>query len=615
MSILSTKAAGRLPQKPGVYLMLNDKEQVIYVGKAKNLRSRVRSYFKNPSNSLKTNFLVSHIHSLDYILTETESAALLLEATLIKRHKPRYNIRLKDDKSYPYIRLSLQDPFPRFYLSRKAKKDGNSYYGPYSGGGTLVRNMIQLLNESFKIRDCSNGFMKLRKTPCPTYQIGFCSAPCVSYVDQDQYMKQVQFAQEFLKGKGTKVLNVLKKEMKTLAERELFEQAAKVKDRIASINQSLEKQTVIDSKGRKDIDIISGFGNGQSFMFEIMNIRSGRWIGHYSHFESKALWQNQKKEFNESMASFIMQYYMENLIPNQVIAPENLPIAVLKKINQALFQLKGEDVDVKLPLQPREKKWMKLACKNSENKFKNYLQKDQNLAEGLFEIQKRFLLPEYPRRIECYDVSHFQSSNLYGSQVVFQNGVKKTSDYRLYKLKDKNDDYESIREVLERRLSHAEYETPQLILVDGGKGQLQACLHVLKKLNQKIPVISIAKAKSDRGFGSKLRVKEKFYIDGRKNPILLDENKKSFQILVQLRNEAHRFAITKNRAKTLSQVLRSELDEVPGIGEKKKIILLSQFKSIKGIKEAGEERVAKIPNIGQKLSRELFKWIKKSKKK
>ena len=281
--------------------MMNKKGSVIYVGKAKNLKSRVRSYFSS-SKSLKNKFLSQQIHAVDYILTDTETEALLLEAVLVKKHKPRYNIRLKDDKSYPYIRVSMQEDFPRFYLERRFKKDGSFYFGPYTESYN-VRTIIRFLNETYQIRDCSNGFMKSRKTPCITHQMGYCTAPCVGNVEEKEYALQIQKALDFLKGRGPKIIDNLKKQMRKKANQQLFEQALSLKNRIISIEKIWEKQSVWDSK-HKDFDIFSSFGDGRSFLFEILHIRSGRLIGHFSHFEKEAVWQKSAVELKEQFLFF-----------------------------------------------------------------------------------------------------------------------------------------------------------------------------------------------------------------------------------------------------------------------------------------------------------------------
>ncbi|MDE0151667.1 MAG: excinuclease ABC subunit UvrC [Bdellovibrionales bacterium] len=588
------------PNKTGCYLMMNKAGSVIYVGKAKNLKSRVRSYF-TASKSLKNNFLSQQIHSMDYILTDTETEALLLEAVLVKKHRPRYNVRLKDDKSYPYIRMSIQDSFPRFYLERKFKKDGSLYFGPYTESYN-VRTIIRFLNETYRIRDCSNSFMKSRKTPCITYQMGYCTAPCVGYVEKEKYSLQVQKALDFLKGKNLKAIDDLKKQMKQKANQELFEQALSIKNRIISIEKMWEKQSVWDSKDHKDFDILSGIGNGQSFLFEILHIRSGRLIGHFSHFEKEALWQKSSLELQEQFLAFVTQYYMKNLIPDEIIVSKGFSLSFCKKINSILKRISEKNVRVSHPKGKLEKQWWKMAEKNSSNHLHSFVKEENFTQKALMEIQKRFHLPHYPERIECYDISHFQSQAVYASQVVFENGVKKPQDYRIYKLKDKNDDYLAMKQVLSRRFAHTEMIFPHLILIDGGKGQLQSALRILKEMDLKhLPVLALAKGRSNKD----KKFNEKIFLPNRKNAVVLPSQNKAYQILAQLRDEAHRFAISRHRKKLRASLTLSALDSIKGIGEKRKLMLIQKFKTLENIKNMDPVVLSKKSGLNEKLAKRV----------
>ncbi len=590
------------PSKTGCYLMMNKKGSVIYVGKAKNLKSRVRSYFTS-SKSLKNNFLAQQIHSIDYILTHTEAEALLLEAVLIKKHKPRYNVRLKDDKAYPYIRVSMKDAFPRFYLERKFKKDGSLYFGPYTESYN-VRTIIRFLNETYQIRDCSNGFMKSRKTPCITHQMGYCTAPCVGQVEEKKYSLQVQKALDFLKGREPVVIDSLKKQMKQKADQELFEQALSIKNRVISIEKMWEKQSVWDSRYRKDFDILSGFGDGRSFLFEILHIRSGRLIGHFAHFEKEALWQKSVSEFKEQFLVFLTQYYMKNLIPDEVIVSQSFPISFYKKINNVFSCISEKEVKVSHPKGKREKQWWKMAEKNSENHFQSFIQKEESIHTALREIQEKFHLPHYPKRMECYDISHFQSKAVYASQVVFEDGVKRPQDYRIYKLKERNDDYLAMKQVLSRRFLHKEMPFPQLILIDGGKGQLQTALKVLKEMElSHLSVLALAKGRQSN---KNKKSNEKIFLPNRKNAVVLLPQNKSYQILAQLRDEAHRFAISRHRKTFRSSLTESSLDSIKGIGEKRKLMLLRKFKTIENIKNMDSSALSKESGMSENLAKKII---------
>ena len=588
------------PSQTGCYLMMNKKGSVIYVGKAKNLKSRVRSYFTS-SKSLKTNFLARQIHSMDYILTHTEAEALLLEAVLIKKHRPRYNVRLKDDKSYPYIRVSMKDKFPRFYLERKFKKDGSLYFGPYTESYN-VRTMIRFLNETYQIRDCSDGFMKSRKTPCITHQMGYCTAPCTGQAGEQEYSLQIQKALDFLKGRESAVIKSLKKQMQKKADQELFEQALNIKNRVISIEKMREKQSVWDSKYLKDFDVLSGFGDGGSFLFEILHIRSGRLIGHFSQFEKEALWQNSALEFREQFLAFLAQYYMKNLIPDEVIVSQFFPVSFCKKINNVFKCISEKSVKVSSPQGKRAGRWLKMAEKNSENHFHSFMKKEESVHAVLLEIQKKFHLPHYPKRMECYDISHFQSQAVYASQVVFEDGVKKPQDYRIYKLKERNDDYQAMKQVLSRRFLHKEILFPQLILIDGGKGQLQTALKVLKEMElSHLPVLALAKGRQ-----SHKKSNEKFFLPDRKNPIVLLPQNKAYQMLARLRDEAHRFALSRHQKTIRSALTESALDSVKGIGEQRKLMLFRKFKTVENIKNMDPVILSKESGLSEKLSRNII---------
>ena len=601
------------PQKTGVYLMMNTHKQVIYVGKAKQLKSRVQSYFSSP-DSLKTKFLIQKVCHLKYILTNTEEEALLLEASLIKKHKPRYNIRLKDDKAYPYIRASLRDDFPRFYLERKVKKDGSLYFGPYSGG-SVVRTIMKFLNETYRIRDCSNGFMKSRKTPCLTYHIGHCTAPCVKATTQKTYFRQMDQALDFLKGRETQVISDLKKQMKKLASKEHFEQALELKNRIDSIEQIWRIQKASVQGRTKDIDIISSYQEAENLLFYILHIRSGHIIGHRTHLEKIASEKVKNKDLEESFVSFAAQYYTDHLIPSEIILEKKL--GVQKILESLLTKIKGDEVKVYFPKTKYEKEWIKKSQKNAKKHIVLQLEKDQNIREALFDIKKYLKLNKYPRLIECYDISHFQGKASYASQVVFEDGIKKNSNYRIYKMKEMNDDYQSMKEVLSRRFRHKEMEEPQLILIDGGKGQLKAALRVLKDMKEsKVEVRSIAKDKPTL-LEKKLKIKrladlqDKFYLPERKNAVVIPKNKLAFKILIQLRDEAHRFALSRHRKKLSSLTVSSRLDSIKGIGEKRKMALLKKFGSIENIKKTGEKSLSQTAGINLQLAKKILSQLKK----
>ena len=536
------------PVQCGVYLMKDINNRVIYVGKARNLKSRVQSYFSN-TKSFKNIFLIPRIHHIDYILTDTEVEAYLLEASLVKKHNPRYNVRLKDDKSYPYIRCSMEEAFPRFYVERKVKKQGSLYFGPYTDTG-FARQMIRLLNTRFKIRDCSNHFMKGRVKPCLTYDIGSCTAPCVDKVNKSDYLQQVKQSLSFLRGTGKAVLKDMEKRMKQLSKEERFEEAARLRDSIKAVEFCRAKQSVV-SQRKKDLDVIAFHKDKQAILFQTLHIRAGAVVGHRFYYDSST--NQNHKFFSELFGSFIIQYYIDNLLPELIlISIKQTDRFSFSTLEKALFKIHGKSVCVRGPIGNIEKKLIDMALKNAQSRFKEQHSKKQSLLQGLKDIQKKIHLKHLPERMECFDISHFQGQNQVASHVVFHEGIPKKEDYRKYKIKTVKgvDDFASIKEVLDRRFKHREYPDPHLLIVDGGKGQLTKAMLALKEAGREhIPVVAMAKARVKSDFSAKEIESsgEKFFLPGRKNAIYFQPNSEALRILTHLRDEAHRFAITYHR--------------------------------------------------------------------
>ncbi len=599
------------PTLPGVYLMKNDKDKVIYVGKAKNLRARVRSYFnKIADHSLKTKYLVNQIDTVNYLLTKTEVEAFLLEASLIKKYRPRYNIRLKDDKTYPYIKCSVSDAFPRFYMVRKVKQDGGIYFGPYTSGWA-VRGTIRFLSRTFRIRDCSDSFMKGRKRPCMTYQIGRCTAPCVDLIDQKGYQEDVQSALEFLKGKEKKVVKNLTHQMTEAAGEERFEVAAKIRDSIEVLKRILEKQTVVNPNAKKDQDVVAFYGDERGVLIETLHIRSGRVIGSRPYFIARLNPNSELEEVKDWLTSFLNQYYTDNIIPDEVILQVDLGMDITKLLQAVFVERQGKEPKISLATGEKGKMLLDLAMTNAQSHFQDQVSKHENRLEGLEQIKKKLHLPASPLRIECYDISNFQGSQNVASQVVFEEGLPKKEDYRRYKIKTVkgSDDFASMKEVLQRRFKHTEYDDPQLVVIDGGKGQLKMATEVLKEIGRtEIPVVGLAKARILGTFDNKevSQSKERFFLPGRQNPITFANNSEALAILVGIRDEAHRFAITFHRKLRDDVSLSSVLDEITGLGEKRKQRLLKKFESIEGIKAASVEDIAKLPTFNRVLAERIL---------
>ncbi len=603
----------KFPQEPGVYLMKNDADRIIYVGKAKRIRARVLSYFGNGDISPKTKFLVSQIKDIAYLITKTEVEAYLLEASLIKKHKPRYNIRLKDDKAYPYVKFSMTDEFPRLYLVRKVKKDGDLYFGPYTGGW-YVHQIIKFLNQTFQIRDCSDHFMKNRTRPCLTYQIGRCTAPCVNYISADDYGKNIKRAIQFLRGKNKIVLRELESEMKTAAKEEDFEKAAKVRDAVTAIAKIMEKQIVVNDDVDLDQDAISFFGDERGTSVEVIHVRQGRVIGSRSHFLAQVVMTTPEEDPRDWFVSFINQYYEDNIVPDEILIPIDLGREIIPLLQAVLKERSGHNVSIRYPMDTEGAKLVEMADRNVKQKFKDHVSKSESKTGALEEIKEKLHLGGIPRRIECFDISHLQGKETVASQVVFEEGVPNTDQYRRYKLKTVEgiDDYKSMKEVLTRRLSHMEYDDPDLILIDGGKGQLNVVVEVLKELGRtELAVASIAKARTEQDFQSEeiRRSEERFFLPGRANPVIFKPTSEAYKILVNLRDEAHRFAITYHRKLRESSVFESVLDHIDGLGPKKKMELLQKFPSIDSIREATVDDLVKVKGMSKELATKVLEKL------
>ena len=598
------------PVTSGIYLMKNLQEKIIYVGKAKNLRARVKSYFLNSADlTPKTRLLISHIHEIEYILTQTEVEAFLLEASLIKKHRPKYNIRLKDDKAYPYIRLSWADDFPRLYLARKVKKDGAYYFGPYTSG-QAVFGTIRFLNRIFQVRDCSDAMFKIRTRPCLTHQIGRCSAPCVKLISREDYRSEVQGVKDFLGGKNKKVLRTLEKKMRQAASDEHFEVAARLRDSLESVKVILEKQSVINATSDKDQDAVGYFGDERGCLIETLHVRAGRVIGTRAHFFPMLDPTEESEDPREWLVSFLNQYYEDNFVPDELILPMDLGSDLHKLLEAVLKERAEKLVRVRFATDDNSQRLVDLAHTNAESHFAKAVSKTEEKTKGLQEIQEKLGLSEFPVRIECFDISNFQGKETVASQVVFEDGIPAKEHYRRYKIKmvQGSNDFASMQEVLVRRLKNTDLERPQLIVVDGGKGQLSVATKVLQDLDLQIPVVGLAKARTESDFQQQdvIGSEERFFVPGRSNPVIFRPASEAYQILVGIRDEAHRFAITYHRKLREATSLESELDFVVGLGEKRKRALLKKFRSTEELKMAEVEQIAEIPGMNRVLAERIL---------
>ncbi len=561
--------AHSLPKSPGVYFMKNEAGVIIYIGKAKVLKSRVSSYFINQKGRpRRLKHLISQISKVDFMNTETEVEAFLLEASLIKKHKPKYNIRLKDDKSYPYIRLSLSEAFPRLNLARRVTSKKDLYFGPFTSS-FLVRENIKFLNGLYKLRDCSNGFMKIRKRPCLTYEIKRCTAPCVDLVTKEKYKKQVTKAVDFLEGKVGNLLKDLEKNMKLSADSEDFEKASEYRDQLKSAELILEKQNVVSSEDL-DRDFISFLSHEKGTLVAMTHFRKGRLIGKRSHFLSPVQ-SGMDEDLRQKALSFLNQYYLDNLIPDELVMDLDLGRDLNRLFLDLLKERKGSDLSLKHTFSGKLKDIMVQTSEMAKIKLDEYISKSTKKEKGLLEIQAKLGLKEFPLRMECYDISNFQGGQSVGSQIVFFDGSPSVEDYRIYKIKTVvgSDDFKSMKEVLSRRLAHNEYQDPQLILIDGGKGQLSKAVEALKELGRAdLKVVGLAKSREKGSFDDKelIRTSERFFIPGRNNPVVFKTYSEALKILTHMRDEAHRFAITHHRRLREKNSLESAFDGVNGLG-------------------------------------------------
>lgn len=604
------------PLNPGVYLMKDIREKVIYVGKAKSLKNRVRSYFTESKDlSPKTRILVSQIVNIEYILTKTEVEAFLLEASLIKKNRPKYNIRLKDDKSYPYIRVSSGDKYPRLYLSRKVIKDGSQYFGPYTSGGQ-VHGTIRFLNRVFKIRDCTDHVFKSRQRPCMSYQIGRCSAPCVNYISQEDYALDVKGVLQFLKGKNQQLLKDLKKKMAQASEDERYEVAAKYRDNINDISAILERQAVINASSEVDQDVLSFHGGEIGTLIEILHVRQGRLLGASSHWLDKLNANDTAEDVREWLVSFINQYYEDNIVPDEVLLPVDLGLDIFKLLIAVLEERSSRNVKVRFATDEKGRRLIEMAQKNADSQFKKKTEAIEKKLAGLEEIKRKLHLPKLPERIECFDISHFQGKETVGSQVVFEGGKPATDFYRKYKIKSVAgvNDFASMYELLSRRLKHKDEDDPDLIVIDGGKGQLSVVEKVLADLGREdIPLVSLAKSRTLGEFHEKEieKSEERFFLPGRSNPVIFQPQSEAFRILVGIRDEAHRFAITFHRKLREASSLDSEIDQLSGLGEKRKKQLLEHFGSMDSIREASVNDIMSLEGFSKKLAESILSQLKK----
>jgi len=600
----------KYPQAPGVYQMFGESDEVLYVGKAKLLRNRLRSYFSAAGDGrLHIPLLMEKVQRIEVIITDTEKEALLLENTLIKKYRPRYNIELRDDKTYVSVRIDLNDPFPMMQVVRQVKNDGAHYFGPYSSA-SAIRETLKEIYRIFPLRHSSIERCRKRGRPCLFHQIGQCSAPCHGKITQSDYRKLVDGVIQLLEGRESEVIARLQQRMSEASEEMRFEDAARLRNQIYSIEKSIEKQKVTDYAGGNQ-DVIGLHQDGGEVEVTLLFIRHGRLIGRRSYPLEWTL------DLPELLSGFLQEYYSKKVIlPDQILLPFSVESAEL--LSEWLSEKRAKKVRLMTPQRGEKKRLCLMAQRNAQESYRQRGQRQQAREQVLQELQSKFHLPCFPQRIECYDISNVQGNHSVGSMVVLINGDPATAEYRRYKIKTVQgaDDYASLREVLSRRLSRGieEKNLPDMILIDGGKGQLGVLSMALEEfhLDETIGAVGIAKSRVMANVRGKVveRSEERFFLPGRKNPVSFRHGSASLFLLERLRDEAHRFAITYHRKLRSKASLRSSLEDIPGVGPARRKALLKYFGSLKKIRAASLEELRQMPGMSVDLAEIIYRALR-----
>ena len=603
------KEIQNLPDLPGVYLMLDKKNSAIYIGKAKNIRKRVRSYFGGAVDSRPlAKFFIPQVIKIDYLVTDTEKEALILENNLIKKHRPKYNIDLKDDKTHFSLKLTFPDKFPKLILIRNVKKDGARYFGPYSSS-QAVRETLKSIHYLFPLRTCRNSEFKNRTRPCLNFQIGKCLAPCMGKIGEEEYQEYVKGVTLFLEKKNRELLKLLKAMMEQESEQLKFEEAARLRDRIASIEKTIEKQKIVSSD-MSNRDIFGIFRREYSAGAAILFIREGKLLDiNLFHFS------NLSQSDEEMLSSLIHQFYEKGkFIPREVIIP--FPIEDKTATEEWLGEQAGKKVFIVVPMRGEKLGLLKMAEKNAKQYYLLKQKKDLLDKKTLGMIKNVFNLRRLPLKIACVDISNIKGEMATGSLVSFVDGKPDKKGYRHYKIKTVSgiDDYGMMHEVLMRYLSKLPPEgLPDLLLVDGGKGQLNVALSVLKELKiEGVDTISLAKAEKGGRLSrvQKKLMEERFFLPRRKEPLFLPKNSAALFLLQRVRDESHRFAISYHRKLRKKRDYMSVLDRIPGIGPIKKKELIKRFGSIEKIKGLSKEEILSVPKISRNDAGELINFFR-----
>lgn len=596
------------PEKPGVYIMKDKRNRIIYVGKAVSLKNRVRSYFQSHKNlPVKVASMVSRIEDIEYIVTDSEVEALILECNLIKFNRPKYNILLRDDKQYPYIRITLNQPFPRIEVVRKVKKDGARYFGPYANAGAM-REAIDVINKIFPIRNCKKDLSEipLKERPCLNYHIKRCIAPCQGYIKEEEYNEMINNIIMFLEGKRETLVKRLKDRMQEAADNLNFEKAAVLRNQILALEKVLEKQKIV-STDMIDQDIIAMARGSGTVCIQVFFIREGKLISR----EPFILNDTDDIERKEILTSFVKQFYNNaHFVPKEIIIDEDIDDK--DTIEEWLSRKKGQKVYVLIPKRGEKKKLAQMVAENAQAYLEQVESREEREKlknrQALEELKEYLCLRDIPHRIEAFDISNTQGTESVASMVVFEGAQPKKEEYRKFKIKtvEGPNDFESMKEVISRRFKRALsgdrkfQKLPDLLLIDGGKGQLKYAREALKELGLS-HILTIALAEEY----------EHIFVEGRDDPIVLPENSEALFLVQRVRDEAHRFALSFHRSLRSKRNLRSVLDDIPGIGKARRLALLKTLGGLEGIKRATLEELAAVPGMNRKAAQAVHEYFRK----
>ncbi len=610
MSLTPDKLAN-MPSRPGVYLMRDKVGKVIYVGKAKDLRARVRGYFNNSDERSQIQFLLHRVEDIETLVTTNDKEALILENNLIKQYKPRYNIRLKDDKSYLSIKVTTRHLWPRILATRKIVKDGNRYFGPFSSA-VAARETIDIIEKHFQLRNCTDHNFRNRSRPCLQYQIKRCMAPCVLPVDGDAYREQVRQAMLFIEGKQQELIGELRQRMQAKSDALEFEAAARIRDQIAAVEKTLEKQRMVAHWGA-DQDIFGLYREGGFIEVQVLLVRQGKLTENLSY-------SLQDLEFpdEEIVGSLLTQFYQgQRFVPDEILLPVALEDREARE--EYLAERKSKRVEILCPQRGDRRHLVQMAEENAKQSFSERHDQEKARETMLRELQSQLRLKRYPQRIECFDISMIHGSHAVGSMVTFIDGEPDKNFYRHFRIKtidesSGGDDFGMMLEVLKRRFSRGKQEAdlPDLIVVDGGKGQLAMALTAMAEIGiDTVDAVGLAKMRvlaAPRSAEIE-RSEERVFLPGQSNPVILRRNSNALFLLQRVRDEAHRFAITHHRNLRSKQTLYSALDAIPGIGGARKRALLRAFGSVKRVETATLDELLKVPSITEPLAKQILQSL------